>query len=430
MSSTRNDQEKILQNAILEMLEDLKKEKDPVTKGNTEEQIKINFLTLLRFFPFESTLLFVKQQMTETLSQLYEEAKKEFLLFSPFISRYSTQTDLENLETSYERSIDSDLKEKSIKDREYGMKRREWAENILKILKDNPLSLASTCLVEVGRLLRETTDPKDQFGVLRGKELGSETRMLDRYAWGIDLVESILAHSQSSGMIYDESHTINLIYGNDLNPTTIGIYYPFWKGWSHGRVSLNETLPFIERLTEKLWNMDLSEKNRENMTEFYSSLAELLWLIGNTQPYFRGSGTLAEIMFGIMHIHHGIDPPVLKLEFPQIDVLDISFPVSDYKQFFTSFFEPSSLHECLRTEEDTAIATLPRKEQLQKMYARINRTEMDAKNDIHFTDKPAAFFDPAQRQAAKSGETAKNDSDEPAPITRLNFLASWYKHRL
>ena len=128
--------------------------------------------------------------------------------------------------------------------------------------------------------------------------------------------------------------------------------------WLGGDQTLSATWRAIEDLFEELMALDLKKpkeitaqtikKHESQLTEFYAKAAELVWLVGNSAPLRRGSGTMAEWLFAIIHLQHGLEPPLLKTEFPQLDVLDITFPLSDYKRFFTYFFEPSTIPTHLR----------------------------------------------------------------------------------
>ena len=156
--------------------------------------------------------------------------------------------------------------------------------------------------------------------------------------------------------------------------------------WSHGLEKISKTWPHIENLFESILAMNLkkpeigaslSELNtyESELTEFYSRAAELVWLIGNTQPLARGSGTVAEIIFAVIHLYHDLQPPILKVEFPQLDVLDITFPLDDYKQLFPYFFEPETIPPHLR--KDLQLSSLPIATQMEKLYESINKKNQD-----------------------------------------------------
>jgi len=118
------------------------------------------------------------------------------------------------------------------------------------------------------------------------------------------------------------------------------------------------------------------QESEKRLTEFYAKAAELVWLIGTTQPLKRGSGTVAEWLLGIIHLHHGMQPPTLKTDFPQLDVLDLTFPLSDYKSFFTYFFEPSTLPEHLRSIPNSKESLF---KQMENLYREKYQLEAKAK---------------------------------------------------
>lgn len=92
----------------------------------------------------------------------------------------------------------------------------------------------------------------------------------------------------------------------------------------------------------------------------------MVWLIGNTQPMRRGSGTVAELFLAVVHLHHGRNPPILKLNYPQLDVLDISFPCDDYDQLFPNFFEPQTIPPGLQCQLSPTQST---EDELAQLYA-------------------------------------------------------------
>jgi len=146
--------------------------------------------------------------------------------------------------------------------------------------------------------------------------------------------------------------------------------------WYHGRLPIETTWKDIEDTFEELMAFSFKkpsdnkpcsiEKYEKQLFEFYARASKLVWLIGNTQPLCRGSGTLAEWLLAIVHLQHGIKPPILKNEFPQLDVLDISFPLSDYQRLFTYFFRPSTLP--MKTNWPKNVSSEPVFAQLKRCY--------------------------------------------------------------
>jgi len=112
----------------------------------------------------------------------------------------------------------------------------------------------------------------------------------------------------------------------------------------------------------------IKEYREQELTQFYANAARLVWLIGNTTPVQRGSGTVAELTLKAIFDFHGLQAPILKSAFPQLDVLDTSFPSDDYIKLFTCFFEPSSLAEHLRRPSLSHLSTA---EQLEIFYKEI-----------------------------------------------------------
>lgn len=150
---------------------------------------------------------------------------------------------------------------------------------------------------------------------------------------------------------------LNITAALGLTPLT---FTNLW--WCHGQAPLHSTWQDVEDLFEKVLTMPITPIGRNTETNeieydvkelqaFYATIAELVWLIGNTQPLRRGTGTYVEELLGILTKSRELPQPILKVKYPQIDVLDITFPLSDYKYFFPYFFERQSLPMQMRPPE-------------------------------------------------------------------------------
>jgi hypothetical protein len=97
-------------------------------------------------------------------------------------------------------------------------------------------------------------------------------------------------------------------------------------------------------------NYPLDKNNSENVSRYYELLCETIWLIGNSTPIVRGTGTLVEGYLAAMCLHKDLPCPILRLEYPQLDCLNIALGLTAYKKRFLSYFEPESLAACVRVE--------------------------------------------------------------------------------
>lgn len=373
----------------------------------SDEQFKNYLLTLLRFTPIEIIDKAVEIFSTENpwkrtfLAKIYEESKTDFYSTAPYFSRYLRTSDLKDLQVSYYRPKYIDLKTTAFKDLKYGEERKAFAQTLFAKLsaqekyrptQDEFLELphSSTNTRRVAALLQEISawiyekQKLSEFKTLRSKR--SETLIAGRYTWAQPLIESIQLFSQSKDIIKRDGIGYELHYNidhDDLKLNSVmydkAIVEDLHK-WEHGRASLSDTWKRIEDLFETIWSMDLKKPAKEaglseitqyqaKLTEFYSNAAELVWLIGNTQPMDRGSGTFVELMFAIIHLHHDLQPPILKLDFPQLDLLNITFPLSDYKYFFPYFFEPSTIPEHLRFKDISPL--VPLSTQMEQLYHKL-----------------------------------------------------------
>lgn len=344
-----------------------------------KEKIEISLLTLLRFSPIDDVTNFVMNEISnDKLIEIYRQVNTTFS--GAYFSRYSDPKDLTNLMKFYypqsEYKDDTEITVEHLKkisqvDSAYGARRQKLTEDLKQNLKPTsqmsfapkecsvfhtlPASSKGTrraaALMEQvstwSRDYQRENKNKDSelFGMLRKVEIesGFWTPMVKRYAWGQQLVQAVMHHSQSMDIKIDRlDKKYSLTYPTEsgdivVNNTEALGSMPIWY---HGRAPLTSTWRSVEDSFEKVLAMDFKETSKK---EFYSAVAELVWLVGNSQPMLRGSGSIAEIMLAVVHIHHGLQPPVLKLEFPQLDVLDISFPLDDYKYIFPYLFERITL---------------------------------------------------------------------------------------
>ena len=383
--------------------------------SNSETQNSpIYFHSLLRYMPIRIVDQLVdsfSKKSSIDLENPYQHAKEQFHSIAPYFARYSKTSDLKVIEQVYNAMSYIGLKENTIKDMAYGEKRKELAEKLNSLLQEKSFNApqqeqfltlppSSTNSRRAAALLEIISTQnaeafKDRGDIIRGKAFSSlrratkyETGMSGRYAWGKSLVKAVFTHSPSPEyelFKFDRNSAILNQYplsykiGKQtilVNVVQFGNYNSFNK-WYHGNALISDTWKSIEDLFERACSLNLimyvnEDTYEQKLNEFYSIAAELVWLIGNTQPMQRGSGTFAELMLAIIHMQNGLSLPILKLDFPQLDVLDISFPLEDYKYFFPYFFESSTVPAHLAARFEGISSDLSVDDQMEKLYEQFN----------------------------------------------------------
>lgn len=402
----------------------------------SEEKLNNYLLTILRFTPIEmvdklvEAFLHANSLKKELLINSYEKAKKIFYSAAPFLSRYSKSIELTRLSEMYGNNNNSinDLKVWARGDIDHGEKRKQFAMSLYEKLitakmespKENSfqsLPKSSSETQRAAALLEEIAEWRKCY-LREDKQINDwHTPVIYNYAFGGALIRAVYHYSQSSQIDKNKWGFYSLTYSNSANKRIIlndirdNSHHPDKNAdkinitWEHGKAAIAETWQNIENLFEKIWSMDLNIPNKNKQQEiekykvklrgFYSELAELVWLIGNTQPLKRGSGTFAELVFAILHIRHSLQVPILKLEFPQLDVLDIIFPLDDYKAFFPyCFYVQSTLSEHLDIPEYLHIessTSLSSREKMKKIYNRLNHKKdkpHESKSSFSTNNKP------------------------------------------
>jgi len=363
-----------------------------------EEQLNKLFRRLLRFNPIDlvdeivASFVVQNQAAADIVPDIYKKIVAEFLLAAPFISRYTKPNDLFFVRDMYSSKNQEDPLAEEL---DYAQFCRANVSNFVYKLQGNQLKepkknefmelppsttgtrRVAAIIEKIAEIRSASQDAsahpkKDEFDnditklfkVLRTTE-GCLTPISERYSWAAPMITAVKLLSNAPDMV----HNINV--KSKINSPKMSHYILKYKNlpinfvqierdagnqdryWCHGRTEVPETWQDIEDCFEKLMAFDLKKPKDNNaaafeayekkLHEFYEIAAELVWLVGNTTPLMRGTGTVAEWLLGIVHLQHGLEPPVLKTQFPQLDVLDITFPLSDYKDFFTYFFEQSTL---------------------------------------------------------------------------------------
>lgn len=316
------------------------------------------------------------------LRSICDAAKEKYLKVSPFFAHHVQTDSLSFIKGGYNNQLN--LNDKAYEeDLKYGDSCRKKVEELEKQLRSDSKPSEKDFLTlppsksgsRMGAFLLEkiaefrSQKQKDRaqgfkadlFASLR-EEMPGKTDITDHiaYGFGTELAGAVRQFSKADDL-EKTTHGYNTKYhGMTMTKVRKLEGKAFWE---HGVQPVKISWSFVEECLEEILKMDL--KKPENLRIFYDKLCELVWLIGNTQPLLRGSGSVAEFIFAIAHIKHGLKVPTLKKDFPQLDVSDISFPLSDYKKFFTYIFEPKTLPQGVQRRQYSG----PVFHQLKSLYA-------------------------------------------------------------
>ncbi len=383
---------------------------------NNEAMIKNRLFTMLRFTPINVVDKLIESysstnlQLRQKLKELYAASKEEFCRLAPYFSRYSDSNDLESINKLYFRDATKiNYLEIARNDLAYGERRQQLLLALLDKLKDSDKNPSPTrdeflsklpasqtgsrrvaALLElIAAWLSEDTKnnySKYSFNNLRGegRDYTYVTYASGRYRFGLELIKAVENHSNEdidknngyplckSYFLYFQKQPLTYVQHSVVADEKKN-FFQGASGWNHGIGNFDITWGRIEDLFEEICQMNVGINDKNSLTEFYKKAAEMVWLIGNTQPLQRGSGSVAELMLILIHKIHNLKPPILRLEFPQLDVLDISFPLADYIKLFPKFFEPSTVPMHLAVTPEEQIGSVS--DQLSKMYKGINQNQ-------------------------------------------------------
>jgi len=413
----------------------------------------------------------VNSAAAEIFPAVYQRVRKEFLEIAPFISRYAKKEQVINVIEKYTNDVQRVLSEKlgdpsKVYERlieeelEYAKFCRTHVEDLLQKLDDGSITKPkesefaqlprsgrgtqrAAALIEIIGGVRsdqqkkrkgETLDNTGKLEYLRFKELRTtdfQTTISNRYISGFPLVCSVNQFSQSPDMTRSISECVG--FNKDLLKTynmklydkvltNVGIQQDPGgeQWWYHGRLPVKDTWSDVENAFEDLMNFNLEkpvgndpelQKNYERrLDRFYKTAAKLVWLIGNTTPLSRGSGTVAEWLLGIVCLKNGLQPPVLKPQFPQLDVLDITFPLSDYQEIFTYFFEPSSLPPHMKWPDDLSeVSIFAQMEILYNQMKALKEIGIGTIAEIDRADFSSGFDNLASKPSVAANYLSRND---------------------
>lgn len=393
-------------------LSEIKSDNAKKVKDATEHQ----FLNLFSSTSFDKINKLVQSipkdhPHRQTIIEVYEAAKIKYCDAAPCFSRYIKPNHTEKLKQFYGKtagSIDEDIK--------FGAKRMELVHELNQLLSNSTQTtpskppfdallpsgsksqLAAVVLEKVSDMLLQTGRSKAVGELRESNDYGTPVRA--QYAFALPLIRTVFYFSDDI-RINKQNYSVSYgLFYNDLQVNNIKETKFVWSGdaedviakpnlqWRHGMASLNATWPHIESLFAEIWSMDLSAIGKysdyqDKLTVFYEKLAELSWLIGNTQPLQRGTGSFAETVVALMHVHHGLNPPILKNDFPQLDVLNITFPLETYKKIFPYFFDSATIPKHLRSFTDVPdIEKLSIPQQMHCLFTQYQRQPDNSRYEL------------------------------------------------
>lgn len=313
--------------------------------------------------------IFLNQHPNILLETVYRQVKEDFYCLSPLIARYSKPLYFISVfgnYHSYERYIversklDAQLQLEAgmMNDYAYSMQAYQFAKKLQKALEDKLTGLSTFKksdfsqlppswignqwaaflleLISEWRSLQVENKKRSSFRNLR-KQVFS-TPIKAQYEWAFPLVSSVYLYSKASDLQRNVYNT-NDISSNCPNNLTF-LYQKKqmnqiqWQSsrrkfyWGHGLQPLHTVWQHIEDTLEEIRAVPVHSP--EDLTYFWALVAKFVWLSANIQPLDRGSGTYAEQMLRLLFSKKGLQPPILELDFPHLDVLSLSFPLTDY----------------------------------------------------------------------------------------------------
>lgn len=375
--------------------------------GATDVNLPVVFQRCLRYSDIDAVdkaaKALIDQQKNEDerklLEEIYTKTRAETLGKMPFIARYKGHLDFD-IDNNYNLTRDK-TRPAFFKDFEYASSCLKQVESLLTYLKttsdlkpinkpfsDLPPSSKGTRRVAalIEKIAGERAAKQKErmgsvsaiplFGKLRIDNRLWGTSTTGRYQYARSLISAV--HNYSKAPDFENSQNRYFLkYKNIVVNVVLYDGPDACPRCQHGMAPIKDTWPFIEDVFEEILAMKLTKKPgsdalpeminayEDQMTAFYSKAVELVWLIGNTQPFERGSGTIAEWLFGLIHLYHDIVAPTLTTQFPQLDMNNIVFPLSDYIRDFLAFRDQKTVPEHFRRKD---LVGKPAREQLEILY--------------------------------------------------------------
>jgi len=150
-------------------------------------------------------------------------------------------------------------------------------------------------------------------------------------------------HNKSYSLLYVDNRDSQSVAMTHVIQESENLFH-LEKVHRHGLLDISVVWPRIETLGAEILHMDASKivKDSAHCQQFYDRVIEFIWLMGNTTPMRRGTGCYVEQFLAFFHRFHGLPLPKIKRGL-QLDCLNLTFDLPNYKYIFLSFFELHSL---------------------------------------------------------------------------------------
>ncbi len=277
----------------------------------------------------------------ENVKTIWHSSRTHCLKWLPFVSQYARQHHLNIVNIMYQQNARSDFLKL---DENYACQCLVAVEQFVVQLRDcriirpstleyNQLPSSSTgtrrfaALLEAMASKRNTMRPGDEVQLRMGFRSCSTFKMA-RYYWSVRNLNKF----DKNCHFYISNQNIENIHLLAMSQKHI---------WLHGLAPVSYAWEDIENIFENIISMEL--KTLEDVNVFYNQLIRLIWLIGNTTPLNRGSGTVVEWTWALAHMYHGLSVPLLKKTNPQLDPIGLTLLLREYQEHFREFFEPETI---------------------------------------------------------------------------------------
>ncbi len=323
-------------------------------KSLDDTELRRQWTALFRLNPIETVEEMIEPfvQSFETsrhnsIRSLLKEVQHDCLQWLPHVSQHDKPQDLTYIQNAYQQKDDASLASVE-KDRAYGKRCFELVNQLLTAYKQSqnlepqgekyrqlPTGAngkrTAAWFVEQIAIFRNQARQGDQVDLRNDPTTAFQTPLCDRYRWG---------HTLASEKLTQQNVCSSSYKGKSMTHFE-------WFRWHHGNVVPSVTWPDIEDLFQTV----LTQNPNDKPNEFYKSLIGLVWLIGNTTPLNRGTGSVVESLWAFVHRYWNLDVPILKKEYPQFDVINISSILSTYQDIWRRYFSPSTLMPALQKDK-------------------------------------------------------------------------------
>lgn len=123
----------------------------------------------------------------------------------------------------------------------------------------------------------------------------------------------------------------------DMRVANVPLGSIFWVHTSPKSISLLQDRANV--LHRELLDYKLNVHDQENLDKFYEKVAEAYWLTATLCERIRGTPHNAMMYLNIIYAHHGLPPPIPKLDYFYPDNLMLMRPIEVAKRDWKKYFE-------------------------------------------------------------------------------------------